>query len=72
MIAEPLAEPVDEGRHGVDREPGRREVRHRGPAVGVGWGDHPEVHQRQLPDAERMVGHDVLGGRGHEPGVHLP
>ena len=51
------AQAVDQGREGVDREPGFVEAGLRGLAVGAGI--RGEVQHRELPEADRVVGHDV-------------
>ena len=71
VLAEPGAQAVDQRREGVDREAGRREVGLRRPPLLVGRRDHAEVHERELPDPERVVDDHVHHRRRHEPGVEL-
>ena len=71
MLAEPGAQAVDQGREGVDREPGRGQIGLGRPPLLVGGCDHAQVHERELPDPERMVDDDVHHRRRHQPGVEL-
>ena len=68
---QPVAESVDDGRHRVDREAGRGEICRGRSSVDIGGSDHPEVHERQLPDAERVVRDHVFRRGRDEAGMHL-